>query len=260
MTAYLQAIWKCRFFWFSLVCMDLRTRYRGSVIGVGWSLLHPIAMTVVLCTVFRHLFHMDVREFAPYLFAGLTLWSFIVTTATQGCFCFFNGESYIRQHPAPLAIYSLRTTLGTSFHFLVGLLLVIVLGIWSQGHVAALALLSLLPSLLLFFLAGWSLATLFGLANVRFRDTSHLAEVGFQVLFYATPIMYKPTALPLGRLRTLLSFNPVMPFLELLRYPIIDGRIPAYPVYLSAGVIVLLLAGTAALALRHNERRLIFHL
>jgi ABC-type polysaccharide/polyol phosphate export permease len=260
MAAYLQGIWKCRFFWFSLVRMDLRTRYRGSVIGVGWSLLHPVAMTVVLCTVFRHLFHMDVREFAPYLFAGLTLWSYIVTTATQGCFCFFNGESYIRQHPAPMAIYPLRTTLGTAFHFGIGLLLVIALGIWSQGHVAVVALLSLLPSLVLFLLAGWSLATLFGLANVRFRDTSHLAEVGFQVLFYATPIMYKPSALPLGRLRTLLSFNPVMPFLELLRQPIIDGRVPGSSVYLSAGLIVLVLVAAASLALRHDERRLIFHL
>src|SRR5262249_18391644 len=56
MQAYLGAIWRCRYFWLSLVRMDLRHRYRGSVLGLGWSLLHPIAMTAILCTVFHHLF------------------------------------------------------------------------------------------------------------------------------------------------------------------------------------------------------------
>ena len=48
MSRYLAAIWKCRYFWLSLVKMDLRTRYRRSALGLGWSLLNPIAMTAVM--------------------------------------------------------------------------------------------------------------------------------------------------------------------------------------------------------------------
>jgi ABC-2 type transport system permease protein len=44
----------------------------------------------------------------------------------------------------------------------------------------------------LLFLLGWSLAVLSGFANVYFRDTQHLCEVGFQILFYATPIVWMP--------------------------------------------------------------------
>ena len=40
------------------------------------------------------------------------------------------------------------------------------------------------------FLLAWSLAVLAGFANVYFQDTQHLCEVGFQILFYLTPIMY----------------------------------------------------------------------
>ena len=57
MQAYLAAIWNCRFFWLSLVKIDLRSRYRGSVLGICWSLLHPIAMTAILCVVFQVAFN-----------------------------------------------------------------------------------------------------------------------------------------------------------------------------------------------------------
>ena len=45
-------VWKFRYFWMSLVRMDLKLRYRGTMLGIGWSLLHPILMTVVFCVVF----------------------------------------------------------------------------------------------------------------------------------------------------------------------------------------------------------------
>ncbi|HEV3003052.1 MAG TPA: hypothetical protein VGX78_01260, partial [Pirellulales bacterium] len=84
MRAYAAAVWKCRYFWMSLVRMDLRTRYRRSILGLGWSLLNPIAMTAVLCIVFHNLFQMEIKEFGPYLLAGLTLWGFLHSSITQG--------------------------------------------------------------------------------------------------------------------------------------------------------------------------------
>src|SRR5262245_11940489 len=126
---YLAAIWRCRYFWMSLVRMDLRTRYRRSVLGMGWSLLHPIAMTAVLCAVFHVIFKpaQGVAWYAPFLLAGLACWQFIVTVTTNGCQCLFQGEAYIRQYPAPMAIYPLRTALGGTVHFGIALAVVIAL-------------------------------------------------------------------------------------------------------------------------------------
>ena len=121
MTAYVTELWRLRHFWMALVRNDLRNRYRRSVLGLGWSLLQPIAMTAVLCTVFAGVFGVSLSEYAPYLLSGLTFWSFISAAAITGCQSFFQGESYIRQHRAPLAIYPLRTTLGAGYHFLVGM-------------------------------------------------------------------------------------------------------------------------------------------
>jgi ABC-type polysaccharide/polyol phosphate export permease len=260
MHAYLGAIWNCRYFWLSLVRMDLRARYRGSVLGIGWSLLHPIAMTVILCTVFSQVLHQEIRSYAPYLFTGLTFWNYFVGVATQGCNCFFLGEAYIRQFPAPMAIYPLRTMLGMAFHFAVSMVLVLALTLGFTGSLNPLALLSLVPTLVLLLLLGWCVALLFGLATVRFRDTRHLADVGLQALFYMTPIMYRPEMLSHSRLGQVMQFNPLLPFLNLLREPIVEGHVASPGTFTAAFLIVLLLSTASALLLVRQERRLIFHL
>jgi ABC-type polysaccharide/polyol phosphate export permease len=260
-TGYLSEIWRLRYFWTALVRNDLRNRYRRSIIGIGWSLLHPIAMTVVLCAVLCPLFRQEVREYAPFLLSGLTLWGFIMAVVTQGCHCFFQGESYIRQHPAPLAIYPLRTTLGAGFHFLLGLAIAIVF-VWivrGPGNLAA--LLSLLPTLVLLFLVGWSLAVCMGVANVVFQDSQHLIDVFMQILFYVTPILYKTDRLAdRPRLAWLVSLNPFAVLLELVRQPLLYGELPS-PRAVSLGLLTGVVSiAAAALVLRHFEKRMIFYL
>jgi ABC-type polysaccharide/polyol phosphate export permease len=260
MANYLAAIWRCRYFWLSLVKMDLRTRYRRSVLGMGWSLLHPIAMTTILSAVFYKLFNMDISEYAPFLLAGLATWNYIVSVTSQGCHCFFQGESYIRQYPAPLAIYPLRTALGGTIHFVLALSVVLALAWYFRGFGNLLSLVSLIPSLLLLFVFAWSTATLAGLANVHFQDTQHLTEVGFQMLFYATPIMYKAEQLHKTGLGWLVDYNPIVSILQLIRGPILDGVTPSATTFAVASATVLTAALAAGWLLARQQRRLIFHL
>jgi ABC-type polysaccharide/polyol phosphate export permease len=257
---YLAAIWRCRYFWLSLVKTDLRTRYRRSMLGMGWSLLNPICMTIILCVVFGNIFHQDIRTYAPHVLAGLAFWNFITTATLQGCQCMFQGEQYIRQYPAPLAIYPLRTALGVTIHFLIAMCLVLVLAWGVNGFGNLLAITSLVPTLVLLFFFCWALATLAGFITVYFQDTQHLAEVGFQILFYATPIIYPMEAMKDRTLAWVFSYNPLVPFLNLIREPILFARFPGLEMYGAAGLTVLVTASLSILALVGLQRRLIFQL
>ncbi len=257
---YLRAVWRCRYFWLSLVKMDLRTRYRRSLLGMGWSLLNPILMTIILCTVFHKLLNVDVREYGPFLMAGLACWNYVFTATLTGCQCFHMGESYIRQYPAPMAIYPLRTALGGLVHFLLALCVVVVLTWYLHGFGNVPALISLLPAIALLFLFAWSLALLAGFANVFFQDTQHLAEVGFQLLFYTTPIIYMESVLERNHLGWLLSFNPLVAFLRMFREPLLHGQLPSTETYVTACLVVLVTAGAAVGVLVRWQRRLIFYM
>jgi lipopolysaccharide transport system permease protein len=259
-TGYLREIWRLRYFWTALVRNDLRNRYRRSVIGIGWSLLHPIAMTVVLCVVFSQLWNREIRDFAPYLLSGLTLWGFITTVVMQGCQCFFQGEHYIRQHPAPLAIYPLRTALGAGFHFLLGLGITLVFVWYVNGFGNLPVLVSLVPTLALLFVVGWSLAVCMGVANVMFQDSQHLIEVFMQALFYLTPILWHVDDMRNRGLGWLVDLNPVAVLLELVRQPLLHGQFPSSTVAWSGALIGLLAVEIASLALLRFEKRMVFYL
>lgn len=260
MADYVSRVWRLRHFWMALVRIDLRNRYRRSVIGVGWSLLHPIAMTIVLCVVFSQLFKADLHTYAPFLLSGLTFWGFMLASVTQGCQCFFQGESYIRQHPAPLAIYPLRTALGAGIHFLLGLAVCIVFVWWAKGFGNVPALLSLIPTLALMLVIGWSLAVCMGVANVMFQDSQHLIDVLMQILFYVTPIMYPPAILEGRKLGVFLKLNPLAVLLELIRKPLLEGQIPSWDAMALGGLVGLAAFGAAAFALVRFEKRMIFYL
>ncbi len=79
------------------------------------------------------------------------------------------------------------------------------------------AMLSLIPTLLLIALLGWSVALCCGLTNVIFQDTQHLVEVLFQILFYLTPVMYPAKILAERRMQWLVTYNPLAALLELVR-------------------------------------------
>lgn len=268
MIRHLTGIWRFRHFLLALVRLDLRLRYRRSVLGVGWSLLNPIAMTVVFTIVFGTLLGDNPKELAPYLLVGMAVWGFLKESAVQGSRAFLANETYIRQSPLPYAVYPLRTVLGQAIHFVIALavavLLVVVLrgglGSEERGTGPAEVLGALVPGLALALVAAWAAATLFAFLNVYFQDTQHLLEVGSQILFYLTPIIYRPNVLVDKRAGWVLDLNPAYLFLELIRTPITAGTLPPADLYLTAAAFVAALVGLAVGATAWLQKRVIFHL
>lgn len=259
-TAYLGEIWEYRYFWASLVKAELQRRYRRSLLGLGWSMLQPICLTVVLALVYSKLFRMNFVEFAPLLLSGLSFWNFVSGNVLQGCTSILTAESYIRQQSLPLAIFPLRNVLVIGFHFLVSQALVLAFVWCSRGPQSVLALASLIPTLALLFLFGWAVGLLIGFFHVYFPDTQHLAEVALQALMFLTPIMYPPSLLESNGLSFLLTLNPLSVFLGLLRDPILSGTFPPLMAYFNPLVTVTVLVGAAVWVVARLERRLIFAL
>src|SRR5687767_4935283 len=95
MLHHLKAVWTFRHFWMSLVRMDLRSRYRRSVLGIGWSVLNPILMSAVFCLVLGQI--MDItsadtwqsypapwRAYGAFLLCGMAVWEFMRNSMSSG--------------------------------------------------------------------------------------------------------------------------------------------------------------------------------
>jgi ABC-type polysaccharide/polyol phosphate export permease len=264
MVRHLSAVWAFRHFLVALVGLDLKKRYRKSAIGLGWTLLQPVAMTAVFVVLFSNILGQNPRTYTTYLLVGMTVWGFLRDCALSGCHSLLQNESFIRQCSLPYALYPLRTVLGQAIHssvaLLVGLLAVVIL----EGSPAAVeALWMAAPALALVFVCGWALATIFAFANVYFHDVQHLLEVGAQVMFFITPIMYEPRVLEQKGLKWMVVFNPVNLFLELIRTPIVSvEHTIASPVksYLYAVGFTVLLVALAVGTVARLRKRVIFQM
>ena len=169
---YLLRVWDLRFFWFALVRNDLDNRYKRSFLGIGWSLLKPLALTAIFCLVFGRLFGVPIEDYAPHLLIGMTVWQFITECLLQGCSSFSLGSPYIRQQQVPLAIFPLRTVLGAGFHSLIALGMALAISFYFKGLHDPFALLLLVPALFILFFIGWALAILSGVIYTHFPDTT----------------------------------------------------------------------------------------
>jgi lipopolysaccharide transport system permease protein len=269
MFAHFAAIWTFRHFWMALVRMDLRTRYRRSVLGIGWSLLHPIAMSGMFCLVFSQLLRVETssipgypeawRGYAAFLLGGMFAWEFIRNSAIMGCNALLANEAYIRQCPLPYGIYPLRTVMGTGIHFFLALITVTALICFLHGSTRPLQFIwAVLPVVLMMWVFCWSLATLTAFANVYFPDTQHLMDVGSQLFFFLTPILY---AAPLNELHKQITvFNPVFVFLELLRQPLVFGQLPPIELYAQGAALTLVAVGLASGTIAWLQKKVIFQL
>jgi ABC-type polysaccharide/polyol phosphate export permease len=264
MLKHLATVWRYRHFWLSMVRMDLKTRYRRSVLGVGWSLMHPLMMTVVFCFVFSAWMPIaDWRATGPYFLIGMTVFNFIRDSAWTGCYTFFRNENYIRQCPLPLTIYTLRTLLGAGIHFLIAFGVTFVAVLILQPS-RCLELLShswvFIPVLIMLFLFCWSISVLLAYMTIFFHDTVQITEVAFQVLFFLSPIMYPVQMIVDRGAGVLLKINPIAVFLELIRLPLLDGQIPTNWAFAKAAIIVVTAGGMAIGTIAWLEKKMIFHL
>lgn len=262
MIQHLAALWKFRHFLLALVKLDLRMRYRRSVLGIGWSLLNPIAMTVVFTLVFsNNLGNGDPIAYAAYVLTGMAMWSFLRESALNGCRCFITNEAYIRQSPIPYTIYTLRTVLGQAIHSLIALgVVVAMLAIYHADSTVIMRLIAVLPGLFLAIVSAWAVATCTAFITVFFHDTQHLMEVGAQILFFLSPIMYNRRFLEERSMGWVVDANPVAWLLDVTRAPLLTGRFPEFHTYLAAGGFTLMLFGLAVGTIAWLQKRVIFNL
>lgn len=262
MRHHLSALWKFRHFLMALVKLDLRQRYRRSVLGVGWSLLNPIAMTAVFTVVFSNLLgNGDPINYAASVLTGMAVWGFMRDSALNGCRCFMANEAYIRQSPIPYTVYTLRTVLGQAIHSLIALgVVVVMIAIFRSDPMVLARVFIIIPGLVLVLLATWAATTLSAFATVYFHDTQHLLEVFAQIMFFLTPIMYTRHLLDRKQLGWMVDANPVYWLLELTRTPLLTGRMPTVEMYIAGVVLVAAMVGLAAGTVAWLQKRVIFHL
>ncbi len=237
--------------WGLLGWNDIRQRYRRSLLGPFWLTASMAIMVVALGGIYSRIFKVDIQDFLPFLCVGLLIWGFISSALNEAGTLFIGSESYIKQVRLPFSLYVFRyiwsRLIILGHNFLIYFCVLAYFKIWP-GAVVAMAL----PGLLLLILNAMLACIYLGMASARFRDIPQIVNSLVQIVFFLTPIMWKPEYL--GAQSYLVTFNPFYHLIELVRMPLL-GHLPSSINY--AAVFLISMANllvAASLFVRYRSR------
>jgi ABC-type polysaccharide/polyol phosphate export permease len=241
--------------WHLLGTRELRNRYTRSKLGQLWLTLSSAIMISIMGLVWSLLFRQPVRELLPFFGVSLVMWNFIsqVLIECTGVFA-LHGQFYRNQKmDFSVSIYSViyKNTIIVGYNLIIIAILVIGFGIPVNWH-----LLQVFPAFLLTWLMLLWVGYVLAMACVRYRDLIQVVSSWMMLLFFLTPIMWKPDFLP-QEYHFLIDYNPLAQFLEILRNPFL-GRPATNFAWISSAVIAI---GGAVLALPvigRYQRRVIY--
>jgi lipopolysaccharide transport system permease protein len=205
----------------TLSWLDIRLRYRGSVLGPLWLTLSTAVMVASLGFLYAYLFHTPIRNYLPFLALSLTLWGFLATIISDGCTAFTSAEGMIRSMRIPFSLY-IYQLLARNVLILAHNVIVIVV---------VRAVFAAIPAFLLWLVDGAAIALVLGALCARFRDIPPIVASVVQIAFYVSGVMYRPEML--GHRGFFLLYDPFFTVLEVLRAPLM-GVIPSTHIYISA--------------------------
>ncbi len=223
----------------ALARLDIRNRYRGSVLGPFWLTLSTVVMLAALGILYSTLFRLELRTYLPHLAVSLIVWNTIAQVVNDGCGSLISAEGIIRQMPLPYAIHPLRSTFRnaiTAAHSLPLMLIVMLIFGAIPGPEAVLAILGLA----LIAINSLAISLFLGMVCARFRDITPIVASVMQLAFFVTPVIWKAELL--GHWTVLLVLNPFYVLMETVRGPLLEGG-ASWVIWLAALVYTAMACG-----------------
>ena len=243
--------------WWVLARNDVEQRYRRSRIGQFWLTISMAVSIAGIGIVFSVIFAQPLTEYLSFLGFGIIIWGFISTTTTDLSTSFVSSELYLKSYPGPRSIVIYRT-IARNLIILVHNLIIIPLLWIAFGPPVNWNLLLFLPGLLLVVLNfGW-LGLFLGTLSARFRDIPQILMSLVQLLFFLTPVIYRPEQIA-SKMAFLSDYNPLANAVEVLRAPLL-GQIPDGHHYVKLCIFLVFGYGATLLFYARFRARIVYWL
>lgn len=194
----------------NLIAKELKVKYRGSIIGILWSLVNPLMIIAVYSVAFNFILRIPLENYALFLVIGVLHWNVFAASTMASADAIIANANLIHKVKFPRLVLPLSIV---AFQFIQLALALVAFGVayLPLGGEVWTGLLAY-PGILVLqacFVAGVSMGV--AALTVFYRDLKHLVEVGLMLLFWLTPIIYNFTMIP-EFARIWFRLNPMVSF------------------------------------------------
>lgn len=237
-------LWSMRHLISVMVKRDMLGRYKGSVVGLFWTIINPIGHLLLYTFVFSIVLKVSFNgnastsNFAAYLMTGILPWTFLSDSLGRAVASITEQPNLVKRVVFPLEVLPLAVSISSLASLTLGLsILILIICLTSHTLPWTLCFVPVLMASQFLFITGlcWLSASL----GVYLPDLKHMLTLGLSIWMYLTPIVYPSTAFP-KNLQFLTWINPCAGVIEDYRRVILQGVMPhwqMFAVYTAIGAL-----------------------
>lgn len=230
-----------------LIIKDFREKYKGSVLGMMWSIIIPLFMMVIYTYVFSEIFQpvwssqpSSKFEYALIIFCGLSAFNMFSEVMNRSTGVITGNVNYVKKVIFPLELLPLTVSIVAFVNCLISYVILII-GNLILTHTIYITSIELILQFIPLFMTCLGISYALAALAVYFRDIVNAISVFVMVLMYVSPIFYSLEAAP-KLFRYIASINPLAYIIENARKVCIYGEHMNWHYYLvSVGVSVVIL-------------------
>ena len=216
-----------------LIKRDIVSRYKGSILGISWSIINPLIMISIYTLVFSQVFQAkwgtntnndDPLYFGINLFCGLVVFNMFAETATRSPTLITSNPNYVKKIVFPLYTLGEMVVGSTLMHASISTVILIMTKIVIIGTISPIVLmlpLVWLPYILECLGLVWFLSTV----GVFIKDTAQIVNAIVSMTMFLSPIFYPSSAIP-DSLKWLIAINPLVKTIDNTRLIIMENSLP----------------------------------
>ncbi len=225
--------------WLMLAYQDIKLRYLRSILGPFWITLSMAISVYSMGFLYSHLFHSDLQSYFPFLVGGMITWALISTLITELTDAFSTSANLLKQIKLPYSLYIHRIVARNIIIFFHNMLVIVpILAIFHQVAKVNWNTLFLFVGLFLLYINAIFYGLTLAMIGSRYRDISQIVKSLIQVVFFLTPVMWKPDVLPANK-KFIALYNPFSSFIEIIRAPL-TGSLPAFHDLVMVSIVTLI--------------------
>ena len=219
-----------------LLSKEFKVRYKSTLLGYAWSLLHPLLFAAVFFLIFKVLMRVKTETpYALFLITALFPWQWFVNSVNDANFFFLGNSTLIKRVRFPRHFLVLSGILSHLLHFVISIPVIVLFMLYYHyyppaGHdpcnLPSVQWLWQIPLLVgVQFLITQGLALIVATSNLFFRDLERLTGIFLLLWFYLTPVIYPRTLLVDAGHEWALFVNPMASLIACWRDVLLRGTI-----------------------------------
>jgi len=186
---------------------EIRGKYKGSFLGVLWSFVNPLLMTLVYAIVFPFILKGGQENYVTFLVIAILPWNWFTTVIAQGTNCVLVNAGIIKKVYFPREILPISVVTSGLVNYLISCIIILLFLIFS-GIGLSVYILFLPIIVIIQYMLSLGLILISSSIDVYIRDAEYIINFFVMMLFYATPILYSSTMFP-EKYRWIIDWNPM---------------------------------------------------